>query len=127
MKFEIDDKTGMIGELDMSNSEIVGPSLNVNSNQLEQILQAVKKTQEKSLNKQIQEVQDSKNKHDVIINVTGEQGARVYDSQIIERNQKIVDILKFIGDRDLIMGGDYSYKTLKTRIREATGKDIKDL
>jgi len=56
MKFEIDDKTGML-EVDNDGFHEYWPT---GTKDLEQILQAVKKTQEKLVNKQIQEIQDSK-------------------------------------------------------------------
>jgi len=69
MKFEIDDKTGMIEDettLDFIPTETTSGDNPIShylitSHQLEAILQAVKKTQEKLVNKQIQDIQDSKN------------------------------------------------------------------
>lgn len=66
MKFEIDDKTGMIKWITIplsSNGQEEYTSLGLlePAKDLEQILQAVKKTQTKLVNKQIQEIQDSKN------------------------------------------------------------------
>ena len=71
MKFEIDDKTGMIVKLSsyQQPSKFDGLSSVISewgytictSNELEKILQAVKKTQEKLVNQQIQDIQDSKN------------------------------------------------------------------
>jgi len=58
MKFEIDDKTEMI-EVD---SQGFGEYWPAETKNLEQILQAVKKTQVKLVNKQIQDIQDSKHK-----------------------------------------------------------------
>ena len=63
MKFEIDDKTGMILTKDSwppDGTQLEHPRI-LFSNEVEQLLQAVKKTQEKLVNKQIQEIQDSKN------------------------------------------------------------------
>jgi len=69
MKFEIDDKTGMVEnettmdfiptETTSDDNPISHPP--ITSHQLETILQAVKKTQEKIVNRQIQDIQDSKN------------------------------------------------------------------
>jgi len=63
MKFEIDDKTGMITTEECIRHDEVNNTheASIFHFHLETILQAVKKTQEKLVNKQIQEIQDSKN------------------------------------------------------------------
>ena len=60
MKFEIDKKTGMIRSLYVDLNHLIIGDNPINSTELEEILQAVKKTQAKLVNKQIQEIQDSK-------------------------------------------------------------------
>ena len=192
MKFEIDDKTGMIFDVSENPHSWYGND-SANPSQLEQILQAVKKTQEKIVNKQIQEIQDSKNlKSNVVISHTGrtnelqakikeihgiiedsEGNTKTFDGtnltnielvfkstneilrsmgwpvekmnqkelEKIEENQKIVDEIKSIIDENIHYAGlisEESFKELtktdhQTRfilekiVRDATGKDIKDL
>jgi len=66
MKFEIDNKTGMINKMEYDvdfDHSLIENKEKTNSCEIEQILQAVKKTQEKLVNKQIQEIQDSKRPH----------------------------------------------------------------
>jgi len=111
MKFEIDDKTGMIvSQLFIDDYKVTGEQ-NIESTDLETILQAVKKTQEKLVNKQIQEIQDSKRhisvepakksewldiKPTIIKAVIHENDVEISKGNFvsiekIEQNQKIVD------------------------------------
>jgi len=129
MKFEIDDKTGMITTpLDFSGNE----TEYTESFMLEQILQAVKKTQEKLVNKQIQEIQDSKNiPLPEIINPIELQKyvkEELKRHEKIDQNQKIVDeIIKFYNSqKDNVTDLD-GMNFLGSIIKNATGKDIKDL
>lgn len=152
MKFEIDDKTGMIKDettLDFIPTETTSGDNPVShhpvtSHQLEQILQAVKKTQEKLLNKQIQEIQDSKK---FVFNPpkdmpecdrihlqkmidempTKSKIVLVSDPQKIEQNQKIVDaLIKEHHDAPTTEGMHYG-NILNNFVRRATGKDITEL
>jgi len=135
MKFEIDDKTGMIGKLivvkalrefELLNSELATPQ------DLEQILQAVKKTQEKLVNKPIQEIQDSKKEihGGTTVNATYVDLKTLNE---IVQNQKIVDELVKI--ESVVLPSDISpddarfirYDYVRSLIKETTGKDIKDL
>jgi len=107
MKFEIDDKTGRFNTLGFSLNELssVKPTT---IEEFEAILQAVKKTQEKILNKQIQEIQDSKNlrkygsskyasRESVSTdNTIGIQKGKLRPDEKIAQNQKIVDGIELI-------------------------------
>jgi len=139
MKFEIDDKTGMLaivrnsiaGEevlVDVNTHEYFGV-LPTNEN-LEKILQAVKKTQEKLLNKQIQEIQDSKN------TITNEEFDEMLKKrkihttegfisiEEIERNQKIVYEIK---RKFYNLPENHLWREVYNEIiKKATGEDIKD-
>jgi len=127
-------------------------AINLELVDVEQILQAVRKTQQKLLNKEIQKIQDSKNNElkpfNIIkasITVQDENGLEVtFDNrhinkielidnsenkyqdlplEKIEQNQKIVDVLVRVFKVDR----DIDYTTLPQEIKKATGKDIKDL
>ena len=80
MKFEIDDKTGMIfgyeNKFYANEIQPMEAPLATDQKILERILQAVKKTQEKLVNKQIQEMQDSKNLIDKTVMVTPKDGEK---------------------------------------------------
>ena len=104
MKFEIDDKTGMIIKLSFFQkpSKFDGLTSVIpegghtigTSNELEAILQAVKKTQGKLVNKQIQEIQDSKKDPEYIIHKLDETKKLFRKhKEKIEENQKIVDTI----------------------------------
>lgn len=105
--------------------------------QLEQILQAVKKTQTKLVNKQIQEIQDSKNheynpwaKSSFSPTSKTEQNQKIVEA-ILEQYQFTEDTLKNskdlnLSERDKIQIS-YLNTTLSTTIKKTTGKDIKDL
>ena len=115
MKFEIEDNLVVIdtGE---------GFTELVRAQDLEAILQAVKKTQEKIVNRQIQEIQDSK------------KPSNYYRTDIsleqIEQNQKIVDAIKKQNDSD---SGETWYaideycNRINELVKNATGKDIQSL
>jgi len=158
MKFEIDDKTGMIGEESYFKFDTSGKSytsfkdgiiitaklkelfdLNstipdsiqelekpMTSKQLEEILQAVKKTQEKLVNRQIQEVQDSKNPEIYETRAAPKKVRPTLESQKIEQNQKIVNEL--LSHYKHSHSSDYDLRSfVEEIIKTATGKDIKDL
>jgi len=153
MKFEIDDKTGMIVELvgdhkiDGSYSPPLDDDIQIKVD-LEQILQAVKKTQKKLVNKQIQEIQDSKN-HKLCVGenvqilgvpntktIITKEGKFIKLSPEIEQNQKIVDIVQkwydqVLDDLSMIVnqgGKDYDMLNLQNKLCAILeGKDIKDL
>ena len=155
MKFKIDEKTGMIVDADIILPTSPPQRKIADSSHLEQILQAVKKTQNKILNREIQSIQDSKN-----IEYGGTISKEEYGGTIskeefeklrgntkiclgdgktvtfneIEQNQKIREkIIKMYNftleqaqtDKDVEL-----HKFLATRynqlIKTVTGKDIKD-
>lgn len=131
MKFEINDKTGMI-EADNQGFDEYWPA---DAKDLEAILQAVKKTQEKLVNKQIQEIQNSKNIKTVKIlkrkyiedkpnppkieydqetlEVSEDEAKQIleqlepkFNPEKIEQNQKIVDeIIKRIENNKAVLMG----------------------
>jgi len=153
MKFEIDDKTGMI--------KLVKPSFDYKSEDtfeftnrlhLEKILVAVKISQSKLVNKQIQEIQDSEKPIRVqahaITFIDSDLIERTMRLEKIEQNQKIVDALShFVKEETkqsdyMTMKGDsiseecfreaqkeikIAINTIKTIVERATGKDIKEL
>jgi len=115
MKFEIDDKTGMV------NTEDFGEYWNSETDGLEAIEQAVKKTKE---------LLDSKNYIKPVV---------MEIDRKIKQNQKIVDgILSLLAEErkeasetlpEDMKGVCVMYwmDIVESRIKEATGKDIKDL
>jgi len=140
MKFEIDDKTGMIDSRTRisEGDQWDGPSFIMTSGILEKILQAVKKTQEKLVNKQIQEIQDSKSKPlrgfnppPIMIKKNDRifYGEESWTLEEIEQNQKLVDamILKCKELDGTSMYGEDRIEEMVCILREITGKDIKDL
>ena len=132
MKFEINDKTGMLTiEQEYILDEDINSELKqrlVFDGELEQILQAVKKTQEKLVNKQIQEIQDSKKDPEYIIHKLDETKKLFRKhKEKIEENQKIVDsLIKEFNDAPLSEGQHYA-NMLNNFVVKATGKDIKEL
>ena len=136
MKFEINDKTGMI-EADNQGFDEYWPA---DAKDLEAILQAVKKTQEKLVNKQIQKIQDSKNipfpeiKNPVELKKFVKEELKRHEK--IEQNQKIVDIVQkwydqVLDDLSVIVdqgGKDYDMLNLQNKLCAILeGKYIKDL
>lgn len=72
MKFEINDNTGMIKirhDHDPHSTGVIITVDGIRTGDLEAILQAVKKTQTKQVNKQVQEIQDSKNRRNIKIDI----------------------------------------------------------
>ena len=160
MKFDIDVKTGMIIKTNYDidpdhNRPVRVKEVNAHSFDLEQILQAVKKTQEKLVNKQIQEIQDSKNYISLepnealefvevdpkIIKAVGHENdveiskGNFVTIKSIEQNQKIVDEI-IQSYRSLVKDGalkdvhevEFSIvQELESIIEKSTGKDIKEL
>lgn len=137
MKFEIDVNGYIFPELPIVQLGAQQPCLEyADSKQLELILQAVKKTQEKLVNIQIQEIQDSKNS-------TSDEYQRRYEESLedkhnekIEQNQKIVDEITKMYQTCLqegtlpIVGMNavlHPITTLERIVKAGTGKDIKDL
>ena len=145
MKFEIDDKTGMIIKLSFFQkpSKFDGLTSVIpewghtigTSNELETILHAVKKTQEKLVNKQIQEIQDYRKKEPEYIIHKLDETKKLFrkHKEKIEQNQKIVDgIIKWYHtpvDAIKIPSKDHDrqWNLLQEIVHNATGKDIKDL
>jgi len=139
MKFEIDDKTGMVlvSEKEILEGELPDLTAFATSNDLEQILQAVKKTQEKLVNIQIQNIQDSKN------HWIGDMGRLDSDGKYKDKrdqNQKIVDeiiknyyngIKKIHNDLSIPIGSREhlicTIRYLEDMIKYVTGKHIKYL
>lgn len=139
MKFEIDDKTGMIFDISENLHSYYYGNNTANALQLEQILQAVKKTQEKRVNKQIQEISEDLS------------GTFIKKTEKIEQNQKIVDGIELIiktaitqrkrlellpDTRDKSLQEISDRELLRTNIlingltplwHHVTGKDIKEL
>jgi len=152
MKFEIDDKIMIKFFPEMGEDDSVFTPYLATTDQLEAILQAVKKTQEKLVNRQIQEIQDSKRTvpvktwwdnnerfiiNDIAENITFTGGLetiknftindKTYNLEEIEQNQKIVDeLLKEWKGVDYEGGARYE-DILCNILTRATGKDIKDL
>ena len=154
MKFEIDDKTGILLIRRGPNINSVDKPALSNTIELEHILQSVKKTQEKILNKQIQEIQDSKNtEYDPLAKYDPWEKSRFSPSSKAEQNQKIVDgivmrhnylkveVERMMKSHQTTVEGSPDDKIgirlideylkemgkLKKIINDATGKDIKDL
>ena len=148
MKFEIDYKTGMITTEECIRHDEVNDTHepSIFPFHLEQILQAVKKTQEKLVNKQIQEIQDSKNipfpeiKNPIELQKFVKKELKRHEK--IEQNQKIVDailpLLNYESNLQLFGGTTQDtpneryykneiYLIYKQKIEESTGKDIKEL
>lgn len=149
MKFEVNEETGIIMVV-METLKSKLPSIYPLPNQLEKILQGVKKTQEKIVNRQIQEIQDSKNdpirgfttpptmiqKNDRIF-----YGDQSWTLEEIDENQKIVSVfvsevktsamlIDALGENHVENGNDDAMKANLRLIRAykmITGKDIKDL
>ena len=130
MKIEIDDKTGLISELDDHSIDTIIIPLTEYPDKLEQILQAVKKTQ------------DSNNS---LLKVDKNTGALLtivgYDLKKIEQNQNIVDTIigvykqlksesfdygnyLFPTPSDNLRGSDVFQCWIEMIIKNTTGKDI---
>lgn len=138
MKFEIDELTGRINDHSVDLSELESGLGSCTLEACEQILQAVKKTQEKLVNKQIQEIQDSKNeplrgftpphimikKNDRIY-----YGEESWTLEEIEQNQKIVHamISKCKELDGTSMEAEDRIEEMVCILKEITGKTIKDL
>ena len=136
MKFEIDDKTGFL-LIEPENGIIPSnDNAKIYREQLERILQAVKKTQEKLVNQQIQEIQTEKANgllwfDDVYKQLKYKQDGKTTILNLdekIEQNQKIIDeIIKFYNSqKDNVIDLD-GMNFLGSIIKNATGKDIPDL
>jgi len=162
MIFEIDDKTGLIKSfifsaditLTINNDEIKkgddAAIILADSTELEEILQAIKKTQVKLVNKQIQEIQDSKNyislepdeelkfvevdpKITKAVGFPNEYDPRAKSSfspaTKAEQNQKIVDLLIQYHNECLANFRPYDdiiAEKLNIIFRNITGQNIKD-
>ncbi len=107
---------------------------------LEKLLKGTKKTHEKIVNKQIQEIQDSKNAEISGISFEDSKGKKYqFDIEEIEQNQKIVEALIVqyrFAEESLMSNGlsktdkiqiSYLKSTLAVMFKNVTGKDIKDL
>ena len=110
---------------------------------LEKLLKGTKKTHEKIVNKQIQEIQNSKNtiktRAHAITWINSDNQEQTMTLKEIERNQKIVDelIVQYrFAEESLMSNGlsktdkiqiSYLKSTLAVTIKNITGKDIKDL
>lgn len=86
MKFEIDDKTGMIKRKLYGCKDTPSQYVELDGSYLEQILKAVKKTQEKILNIDIQTFQDSKN--DGVI--SGVKEIKFTDGKLFVKDNKLI-------------------------------------
>jgi len=125
MKFEIDDETGMIGTAYLGSYFLTD-----DSKELEQILQAVKKTQVKLVNKQIQYIQDSKNpsQEQMLSNSEVKINGEYISYLKIEQNQKIVnEIIRIHYNKEEPRIPPIISNFMSAIVETATGKDIEDI